>query len=423
MKNLNLKHPVAIISLHIFVVITAYLLCNAFLQGYAAPTNSNLQHYDVAYYYSIKNIGYLFLRGRANNLAFFPLFPYLWGLTTLNILFMGIFNCLLFSGSLYLLLKDSKLPGNILLFLLSFPSFLFFVIPYAEALFFFFSVFIILGYKRQSDLLLCIGLLGASMVRSTCVIFVPAIIICDVFEMYSLGFSKRRLLAMLYRIAASIAGFIAAAFWMAYYTHKWFYFVAVQKYWHRAWSLPRFPLTTIQASRVLSLDAIAFVLACIALFFCFMILIKLIKGQRTADSDAGLIIEKQVLFSILFIVGVTILDTGFTNKLKDGTNIWSLNRHMMCTAFSVSFILFLYQKYKPTRNELIGLVLIVLLGIYATGVFHYLKLTMFYLLFFVALSSLKFQFKLNKLFVLYYLFAVFLQISFYSDFLAYKWVG
>jgi hypothetical protein len=423
LKKLILKHPVAVTCLHIFVVVIAYLLCNAYLKNYPFPNNENLRRYDVAYYYAIKNVGYLYLQGQANNLAFFPLFPYLWGLTTLNILFMGIFNCLLFSGSLYWLLKDYKLPGSILLFLLSFPSFLFFAIPYAESLFFFFCVLIILGYKRQSDLILCVGLLGASMVRSTCVIFVPAIIICDIFEIYSLGFTKKRLLRMFYRVFASLAGFFAAALWMAYYTHKWFYFVEVQKYWHRTWAIPHFPLITIQANRVMGLDAIAFVLATIALFFCFQILIKLIKERQTGNINNELIIDKHVLFSILFIVGVTILDTGFTNKLNNATNIWSLNRHMMCTAFSVSFILFLYSKYVPTRNELFVLIFIIVSGIFFTGVFHYLKPIIFYLLFFGVLISLKYDLRINRFFILYYLFAVFLQISFYSDFLAYKWVG
>jgi hypothetical protein len=423
LNKIKFGNPVIIILFHSLFVISAYAIANFFFKGFPTPNNSNLMHYDSFYYYTIKRIGYLYLQGKANNLAFFPLFPYVWGLTTLNILFIGVFNYLVFTISFSLLVKTNELPVSIILLIISFPSFIFFVIPYSESLFFLFCTIIINGFKKQSIILVCFGLFGASMVRSVCVIFIPAIVLCDLLIAYTDGFNKKLFIGLFCKLISCLLGFFLACYWMAKDTRKWFYFVDVQKYWHRTWQLPNFPLTTIQANRVLGLDAVAFVFGLVAILICCIVVFNIIYKRFNKSSKSNFRIENYVVFSILYLVGVTVIDTCFTNRIGNSTNIWSLNRHLMCTAFFIVFIGFLYSKCKSSNYKIIGLIITIILGFILSGVFRYLKPALFYLIFFSSFLILTYNQKLKYFFVPIYIVAIIFQISFYSAFLNYLWVG
>ncbi|MBE0648601.1 MAG: hypothetical protein IH596_12565, partial [Bacteroidales bacterium] len=75
--------------------------------------------------------------------GFFPMFPWLWRLTGISVKYIGVFNFLLFSFTLLILLhlflrNPFYSPRDrILIFIacLSFPSVSIFLIPYSEALF------------------------------------------------------------------------------------------------------------------------------------------------------------------------------------------------------------------------------------------------------------------------------------------------
>jgi hypothetical protein len=230
-----------ITAFHLFVILATYL---TFLKAgviQQIPNNDNLLIYDSYWYSTIVEEGYTYQPGVGNNMAFFPLFPLLWKYTGLTAIGICILNYIIFLGSFIFLLKDEKLQHNLLLMLLSFPSFIFFGLVYSEALFFLFTTFIIIGYKKNKNFLLYIGLFGASMTRSICMLFIPTIIICELLNVTPILSKEHRLQQLIYKLSASIGGFLLASAYMAGNTGKWFYFIEIQKYWYRTWNVPKFP--------------------------------------------------------------------------------------------------------------------------------------------------------------------------------------
>jgi len=391
------------------------------------PDQDNLIHFDAYWYYTIKEYGYKYEPNTGNSLAFFPLFPLVWRFSTLSEVSICIFNYALFIFSFVFLLKDEKLHSNILLLLLSFPSFIFFSLPYSESFFFLFSAFIILGYKKNSNVLLCIGFFGASLVRSVCVIFVPAIILCELLNLDSGKSKKQRIAQVLLRLIYSISGLLVAMIYVYYKTGTWFYFIEIQKYWNRHWLMPRFPLTTYSAKRVLGLDGIVFMLGLFAIYFGFKAALLWKKKQTKSSGSSNSIANSTVLFSALYMAGMTILDTFFTFYKNGSTCIWSLNRHVICTPFSIIFIIYLIRDFRPNLYESITIVFLIFLGVFITGIYRYANVPVlgFYACYFSTFCLLKIKsfFHLNKFFILYYAIALYLQVQFFNDFLCGRWVG
>lgn len=428
MRHLNFKlliNKTGIVAIcHLLFAIAAY--CFLYKLGYKQdiPNSLNVLKYDAVWYNNIMEMGYIYQPGVGNELAFFPLFPLVWYVSLLTPIGISIFNCLVFLGAFIYLLKDEKLPVSVLLLLLSFPSFIFFGLPYSESLFFLFCVFIIRGYQKADNKLLYIGLAGASMARSVCMLFIPAIIICELFNTNFSESKKQCIINCIYKVLATTVGFLIASAYMAYASGKWFYFIDIQKYWFRHWIAPHFPLTTFYPDRVLGLDAITFMLGILALWICIKCAIYVVKKTKLTLGNS-IYINQAVLFSALYLAGMTILDTGFTRYVGNATAIWSINRHVMCTPFVITFLVYLYRDFRPKRNELTGVVLILILGIYITGVYQYLVLPVvgFFVLFFVTLFGLKYYPVSNKFFIFYYLIAMLLQIKFYEEFLTGLWLG
>lgn len=421
-SNLKLSKTDIAVSVHLLIIVVAYYLLYIFGDRHILPTDGNTVRYDAYWYFTLIDEGYIYEPGLGNGLAFFPLFPVVWYWSGLTALGISFFNYAVFAGTFIFLLKDEKLSYAIQLTLLAFPSFIFFALPYSESLFFLFSTFIILGYRRNNNRLLYIGLFGASLVRSVCMLFVPAIIIVYFVNSDKELSKKQRLINCGYQLAATIGGFLAASLYMGVKSGKWFYFIEIQKYWQRHWIIPKFPLTTYSADRILGLDGVTFMLGLIAACLCCKWMYLFIKQNGLLKTYK---IDRAVLFSALYLAGMTTLDTIFTRNLGNATSIWSLNRHAMCTPFAITFIIYLYRDFWPKAYELIALITLLAAGVFITGAYHFVNLRVlgFFVLFFLNFFIIKYKTVLTNYFVLYYLVSVFLQIKFYEDFIAAVWVG
>ncbi|WP_214073571.1 hypothetical protein [Mucilaginibacter sp. dw_454] len=386
------------------------------------PSQSNLLHYDAYWYFSIKEFGYYYQPNAGNNAAFFPLFPLVWSYFDFSNLGISLFNLAVFGCSFVVLLKVEKLKAGFLLMLLSFPSFIFFALPYSESLFFLFCTILIIGYRKKSNLLICIGLFGASLVRSVCMIFLPAIIIC---ELLTATFERNSIIKAVCKLLASTAGFLLASWYLKCATGKWFYFIEIQKYWNRHWLVPTFPLTTISPARVLGVDAVTLLLGCIAIYICIKAAVIRIRRKVSESATENRDLDPSVLMSALYMSGMSILDVVFSYKSNGGTNIWSLNRHVMCTPFALIFLVYLFKHFNPLPLERLGLALLIVLGVFFTGAFEYpnLRVLGFLVMFFSTLIALKHHKAALGFFVIYYLLAIFLQTAFYAEFLNKLWLG
>ena len=416
LDNAKCHNLLIIVFSHLIVVSLTFIVLILNSKKSILPNNINVLNFDAYFYYSIKDIGYLYEPNVGNNLAFFPMFPLIWKLFAVSPIGISMINLLIFLSSFWFLLKNEIIDRKVTLLLLSIPSLIFCCLPYSESLFFLFGVLILLGYSRKSKILLFFGFLGASMLRSVCMIFIPAIILCELFIDTSTPI-RQRFLSMFAKLVATLTGFFIAVIYMGYYTGKWFYFIEIQKFWHRHWATPDFPLTTLSPQRVLGIDAIAFTIGCLSIYFILKHIYSAIY-----DNNRKNLLEPNVFFSTLYLAGMTILDTFFTYSTNHATNIWSINRHLMCTPFAIIFIIYLYKNFQPSKYEYIGILIIILIEIFATGIYQYSNLLPFYVLFFSIILFFKSKWS-NYLFVAYYLSAVFIQLSFYNDFLFGRWVG
>jgi cation transport ATPase len=133
--------------------------------------------------------------------------------------------------------------------------------------------------------------------------------------------------------------------------------------------------------RVLGLDAITFMLGAIAIYFCAKWLV-IILNKAQNKWQAHLNVDQAVLFSVLFLGGMTIVDTCFTRYTRGTTSIWSLNRHAMCTPFAVTFIIYLCRDFWPKFQEGLFLIFILISSIFFTGVYQYATLPVLYFTFY-----------------------------------------
>ncbi len=88
---------------------------------------------DAAHYYAIFQNGY----ASTIDMAFFPLFPFVWKALHFDIVQISIFNAFLYIGCLAFIGKEEKLKSLDYILILTIPNAVFYFIPYSEAIYFF----------------------------------------------------------------------------------------------------------------------------------------------------------------------------------------------------------------------------------------------------------------------------------------------
>ncbi len=424
LKKIRLQDSMAFtLLIHFLISVGMYFTLQHFNVINAIPNNSNLLSWDASWYFSIMKSGYEFIPYQPCNMAFFPLFPVVWKVMNTSPLAMSAINFLIFYGSFFLLLRKQKLPMVFLLLLLTTPSFIFFGLPYSESVFFFFGVLLLQGYQDSSNLYKFLGFLGASLTRSVSLVFIPAIVISELFGSAEGKTMKQRIWSMAVSISGCLLGLFSSALLQFFQTGKWFYFLQIQQFWRRGWILPKLSLTTYDSGRVLGIDAVAFSLGLIAVLFCVIWAYAVIR-KNFYDQNKVLIPESGIVFCALVLSATLVLDTFFTFNLGDSTNIWSLNRHLLCTPFALMFMIWLYRSAADKFSfEIIGISAVLILTICLTQLYKFDFLLLYYCLFFLSFIGIKiYPNSKNLLYILYPL-GVILQIHFFQDFLNGKWIA
>ncbi|RZK47761.1 MAG: hypothetical protein EOO59_17460, partial [Hymenobacter sp.] len=141
------------------------------------PAEHTLRNWDVLWYEQIKNEGYVDIPGHISNVAFFPLFPYLWRWSGLGLLGISLANAGLFLAVAAWLARQLQLPARLQLLLLSTPVLLFMIVPYSEALFFAWTALLVVGLRQRRLSWWLLGLLGCSLTRAASTLFVPVLLL------------------------------------------------------------------------------------------------------------------------------------------------------------------------------------------------------------------------------------------------------
>ncbi|MGY4383394.1 hypothetical protein ACVWYN_000413 [Pedobacter sp. UYP24] len=421
---MNFKKSAIVIFLHLTIVVSAFIFFYRIGVFNKLPDNMSLLGEDVGWYSGIKKYGYQFNQGARSNIAFFPLFPYFWRYSALTTIGISVFNLLLFVTSMSILMHNRKISSGFLLGLVAIPSFIFVSIPYTEAIFFFFGTLLILGFSRNNNYLITIGLLGCCISRSVSILFIPALIVTEVLVYFHFSHDLKALIKKLtIYCGACIISIGVVVIIQGIQTGMWFHFLSMQKYWGRILHWPSAPFTTISPEKVLGIDGVAVILGAVAGWFCLKWLRILFKNIQPKFESITIPEDRSVLFSALYLAGTAFVDVFFTSQSGGHTNIWSINRHLFCVPFAIYFLVWLHHEYQVLKSDFLFISILILAGCYFTGVAFLFNQMYYYILFCITLFIIPFYPKLRFVTYIMYTLNAFVQIFFYHDFLNHKWIG
>ncbi|MCU0441419.1 MAG: hypothetical protein MUE96_03400 [Bacteroidia bacterium] len=293
--------------------------------------------WDCGWYQSIKESGYVFNPNAESNPAFFPLFPYVWRLLDLGVVGISLVNLGFFLLSMLLLLYQLKLSTPLLLSFFCFGLVTFFMVPYSESLFFLGSSLFIVGFHKQSHLLIWVGFLIAVLARSAAILFVAASIILFV---YSVVHKRGQWVNLLMSALAATVVATVSVFYIQYLqTGNFFAFFDAQAFWDHHLRFPSFPFTSWHWPTHIS-DSSALIigffcmLACMQLCLSMLTSVQLSKWQIVVLAADLKLFE---LFSLFYLAGTTA-----TILLFQGGNLHSLNRYVFSTPFFLVLLNLIY---------------------------------------------------------------------------------
>jgi hypothetical protein len=370
---------------------------------------NSLINWDAGQYYRIVYEGYSSYR-----VAFFPFFPFVWKVLGCGIYGITLFNAVVFISSTALLATVFNFFAKELLLMISFPSLIFMFLPYSEAIFFFSSVIVLVGIKKQYNWVVFIGMLLASSTRPVVYVFIPAIIVL----LFLLKSKQSRMRKILFYILPVLLGLAIVLYIQYINTHDWFAFFHSQKTgWNNYFRLPKFKLTSWGGDNIVRFDGSAFwvgMLSTIALGYIFL------KKLNTSESIEPKM--EAILFSALYLAGICWLVL-FTR----GGSLFSLNRFVFATPFFfVVFSPFIKKTWKAKEYTFIFFLLNIfwlLFGSYVhiQEMLKYFALSVFLMLFLFISNSNKYISGIT--YVICLLGNITLQIYCYYYFLNGGWIA
>lgn len=271
----------------------------------------NFLNWDALHYDTIRRNGY-----HTGMVAFFPLFPFTWGILGFSAAGMALLNGSIYVTAFAWLASEFKIPKRNLVLLCSIPSLLFMFLPYSESFFFTASCLLLVGLQKKNTGLALAGILLAGLSRPVATIFIPAILVMDRYYQREQE-SSRKTFSL---VAAAVGGFLLVMAVQWFQTGTWFTFFQVQKDWNNYLRIPVLPFNSWAGGLIVRLDAMA-------LFFCMLSTAILIFWFAKKQQGKT---EPAVVFSVAYlaILGLVMLATrgGIFN---------SLNRYTFATPFFI----------------------------------------------------------------------------------------
>lgn len=335
------------------------------------PNANNLIKWDAGFYQSIQEHGYISEPEEKNNLAFFPLFPWLWRLLAylgIGVAAMCLFNFSLFLAGLYLLSRAFLQPGfSGLMLYLSIPSLLFFFLPFSEAAFFFCSSLFLAGLFRDKLHWAAIGIFLSALARPSALFFIPALIFVEAMAWKKEGSLSAINWKRVVVITSALAfGFVAVAFYQWAQTGEWLAFWKVRgANWDNGFRWPSLPLSTWDGSRLMWLDGLAFSVAS----FSFLLAAWLAIRPKRINSKSLLQLPPIFYFSTAYLAMLCLFVLFFQSRAEGGgTNLMAMNRYVIATPFFAVLFFHFWEKSPKVPRALffLGAYLFVMLLLFGT---------------------------------------------------------
>lgn len=425
------KIPLASFCIHWLLFFTFYCILSflGLIKGY--PTNESLMQWDAGWYESIVENGFSYNPDQQSNIAFFPLFPLIWKITSFSPVLISVLNLIFMMSGMLILYKTFQIKSiQIFLLLLSIPSLFFCYVPYSEALFFFSGSLIIYGLKNNNWIAV-LGIFLAGMTRSVSLIFIPVILFSKLYNYHPDKNNAKLIKETSFLVLSSIVSLLLAQYVQYRESGIFFAIFKAQMAWNRLLGLPKLFLTTWDEGRLIWLDGSAFLAGLVSTYYCLSLLFKKLKSKQKTVSSG-------FLFSVAYLAVVTITTLVYSGEdALGGTTIYSLNRFVFATPFFLTFLFIVLKGNRIHRKMIVNfLIMIVITGILFNmfGNLHYLDT--FVLPFFKTIIYFAVMFLYSFLYLLIiktdirknlwlgiYLCNLFLQIYLFNAFINGIWIG
>jgi hypothetical protein len=309
----------------VFTALYSVLYCFDLVQ---LPTEQVLNRWDSGWFQRIRDYGYIYEEGKQSNVAFFPLFPYLWRFTGLGNLGISVLNVLIALLGMAMLLAALPCTRRQGLLLASVPLLMFTWVPYTEALFYLFAALILVGLHRQHLGWLLLGLMGCCLTRIAATFFLPALCFAEL-----LGWLETRTISRASVRALLLGVFVMAAavgsvLWFQHAkTGEWLGFYKAHRHWQHEWRLPTLWLHTSAKTRMLWLDVISLGIALSSAVIAIYLLISRLWKLKTALPNR-LPASKAVRFALGYCLCI-----GIFNVFQQGGDIVGISRYILGTPF------------------------------------------------------------------------------------------
>lgn len=278
-------------------------------QQYFSFTEQSLLQFDALHYQTVKDQGYFGVE-----VAFFPLFPFIWKLLHLSPAGISVFNALVYFVSAFFLFRYLKLSVKEQLVCLLTPGLVFFITPYSEAVFFAAAAIMLIGMDKRKKWLVVSGLLLCAVSRPAFTVLLPALILMECFSQNPDGNWKR----ILIHVLVTFTGGLIVALVQHFYTGKWFEYFSIQSVWDNSLRVPSLPLRSWGSQSTIMLDGIALLItAASGIVFIFLV----IKNRIREVPDI-------LKVSLAYLAGM-----GLIVLLFRGGSLFSLNRFVFCSPF------------------------------------------------------------------------------------------
>ena len=418
------------VLIHIVFLLSGYTILHFLGVVNQVPNNYTIIKWDVGWFDSIRNSGYLFSNNSQSNVASFPLFPYLWKITGFTLIGISILNYLFFLTGIIIICNTFHLKQYELLLMLSLPSAFFFYIPYSESLFFLFGSVLLSGYVKKNSYMIMIGLFLCSLTRAVSLTFIPAIFLVEIFsnDINKHGLIKTLKFSLLY-FSIVVIGIALVAFIQFKQTGIWFAFSKAQVFWAHHFQIPEFPLTTWDNWRLIWLDGTAFWVCILALI---ILIIKFVKQIISAKNEVKYS-NKAYLFSLVYLSFFVFYSLFYCGKDPNGgTTLICLNRYIFATPFFIIFFIDFIQSDNFSKIKYWGFLIFNILFWFLFGLYKpfngwSMVSTLIYFLIISAYLQVVLMFNsknfIEKWWLGIYCLNLFLQIYLFNVFLNNIWVG
>ncbi len=333
-----------------FIVIgSALLIFLCSLLGYVISKGTlpdfgwQLCQFDCGWYQSIINEGYIFDPGKQSNVAFFPLFPFVWKVLGISSVWMALVNAVVYIVAILYVCKQLAIPTKSTLVFCFVGMITFLLVPYSESFFFAASAVMLVGFYKEKNTLLFLGICLAIFTRSASMVFIIAFCVMIILALIN----KERNKVLNFSIAIFLSALCTAIVFGIhhYYTGVWNGFFITQSYWDFELQVPHIPF--IQGAWPITLfDSSALL---VGLVSCVMLVMYAVECVFNHKNKIVIFKEKlrpHELFSLLYLAGCTFIVVLFL-----GGTLRSLGRFVFSTPFYLVFItIFITQRIQISWN-------------------------------------------------------------------------